>query len=422
MNVGALRNRIGIILLSCGIVIGISYGLAGYLIFKRRQPASPAPPKVTQARGLAQLNASAEANLRNNRVEQALVDYREALSLNPKSLPAQLGLAQGEFLAGREDVAAREYERVLKLDPNNQTALLTLARIASHETASWPQSEASYRQYLKLNPADAQAALGLARVLVWRHKTGEAAEVFGRSDVAPLLTPADQRDYAFALVKLNRGAQAEPMLRKLLAARPDDTELKLQLAGIYAARKDWDKALPIYRELLAKKPNDPHLNLIYGLGLLSGKNYRAAVGPLGKARYAMPSSPEAGIAYARAIKGTSDLKKAVKEYERVQPLFPNNASIVREYADVLMEKRDYKHSAEQYARAYKMGLRDDRLLAGYAGALTARGKYKDAVPLMEELHRRKPTQRNTFELAKLMAKTGHNDRARELLRQVENSR
>ena len=59
--------------------------------------------------------------------------------------------------------------------------------------------------------------------------------------------------------------------------------MKLQLASLYASRKDWGHALPLYRGLLQERPNDARLNLTYGLGLLATSNYASAQGPLGKA-------------------------------------------------------------------------------------------------------------------------------------------
>jgi tetratricopeptide (TPR) repeat protein len=86
---------------------------------------------------------------------------------------------------------------------------------------------------------------------------------------------------------------------------------------------------------------------------------------------------------------------------------------------VLLEEKDYQKSARYYGIAYSQGLRDDRLLAGYAGSLNGAGKYKEALPYLEELYQRNPTSRVTLELAKLLHRLGRNDRAKELVSQLE---
>jgi tetratricopeptide (TPR) repeat protein len=423
MEKGAFRNGLGVLLISCGLIVILTYAFIGYLVVRHTHPPdlSTGRPKRSASPSSETLTVSAEKELKEGQIEQALVNFREALSLNPLSVRAQLGLAGGEYTAGREAVAAREFERALQLDHQNGPALLALARIHSHHAKTLPEAASDYRNYLKQNPDDARAQLGLARVLAWQKRAAEAAILFERSDVAALMTDADLRDYAFTLIKLERDARAVPVLQTLLAKRPDDSELNLQLADIYAAHRNWSAALPIYRDLLAKHLGDPSLNLSYGLGLLATRRYQAALAPLEKARAAMPTNGEAGLAYARAMKGTGDLKRSVKEYEKVLPQFEGDTAVVREYADALLEKRDYEKSARYYGVAYSLGLQDDRLLAGYAGSLSGAGKNKEALPYLEELYRRNPAPRVTLELAKLLHRLGRNNRAKELLSQLETS-
>ncbi|MBS1856490.1 MAG: tetratricopeptide repeat protein [Acidobacteria bacterium] len=423
MRIELFRRRLGRLLLLCGIVVLSSYVIAGYLRFGAQRVPAPAlnPPAQAGPPQWQQLTTVANDYLNKNKVEQALVNYREALALNPRYVDAQLGLAAGEYRAGRQAIALEEYKRTLKLSPKNTNAMISLARIEATESGAWPQAEAHYREYLTLRPDDLEASRELARVLSWEGKAEQAVGMFQRPGVAPLMTASDRRDYAFALARAGRNTEAEAEIRGLLAGSPGDRELSLELADLYAARKDWSGALPLYRSLLAKSPADPKLNLQYGWALLAAKNYAEAVGPLERARDAMPSNGEAGLALARAVKGSGDLKRACKEYERALPAFQGNAAVVREYADALLEKRDYKKAARFYGSAYQQGLRDDRLLAGYAGALSGAGKYKEALPVLEELQRRRPTPRETFELAKLMHRLGRDDQARALLRQVETS-
>jgi tetratricopeptide (TPR) repeat protein len=407
MREGVFRKGLAVLLISCGLIVVCSYALMAHLALRRNYPGDLSKGSLARpATRSAQALIAARKELNEGQVEQALVNFREALSLNPQSLAAQLGLAEGEYTAGREEIAAKEYWRALQLDNQNRSALLALARIHSHHAQTWPQAASDYRNYLKQNPGDAHASLGLARVLAWQGRSAEAAMLFERSDVAPLMTDVDQRDYAFALIKMKRDTQAVAVLRTQLAKRPGDSELSLQLADIYAAHRSWSAALPIYRDLLAKRSGDPSLNLSYGLDLLATGHYQAALEPLDRARTAMPANGEAGLAYARAMKGTGNLKKAVKEYERVLPRFEGDTSVVREYADVLLEEKDYQKSARYYGIAYNQGLRDDRLLAGYAGSLSGAGKYKEALPYLEELRRRNAAPTVTLKLARVLAWQG----------------
>ncbi|MCI0621197.1 MAG: tetratricopeptide repeat protein [Acidobacteria bacterium] len=422
MNV---RQRIHWLLITLGVILSLSFGFGAYLIFRNHRPGSHLETqKSTASEQRSDIEALLKEGarcLRNHQAEQALMAYRQVLAHHPTSLAAQLGLAQGELLAGRDAMAAQEYERVLGIDEKNTVALLQLARLYSHERQGWKRSEEVFQRYLELKPENPEAQLGLARVLAWQGKAQQAVEIFSRKLVAALMNQQDQRDFAFALIKTGKHEQAEPVLHRLLAERPGDFELKLQLASLYASRKDWDSALPLYRALLQERPNDARVNLTYGLGLLAIKNYSSALGPLQKACAALPNSGEGCLGYARAFKGTGKLKEAAKQFERAMPHYSGNAAITREYADLLLEKRDYRNSEKQYKTAYSIGLRDDALLVGLAGALRGNGKPKEALAYLEELYRRQPTDRIALELAKLHKKLGNNNRALELLEKIESS-
>jgi len=414
-----VRQWIHLCLVVFVCVVAGSFLYGGYLKYSQRTGLQTVVPTAPPAQSLEQLIRTADTNLENKHIEQALITYRKAMSLAPDSVQAQLGLALGELKAGREAVAAQEYERALRLDARNPVALQQLGRIYSHQRDTWGLSEAKFKEYLRVKPGDAEAQLQLARVFVWQRKAKEAAEVYSLPAVSALMTPQDFKEYAFALVRAGREKEGEALLRKLTVQRPTDSEIQEQLASIYASRKDWDSALPIYQSLLQRDPNNARWNLTYGGGLLASHRYAAALGPLEKAVRANPSNGEAGLALARAWKGSGNLKKSAQEFARVVPQYDSDAVIVREYADLLLEKRDYRGAEKSYKDAMKLGLRDQKLILGLAGALQGTGKSREALPLLREAFAAQPTDRLGLELAKTLRKLGYSKEALEVLAKVE---
>ncbi len=414
------RHLIAAVLLVFSGVVSASFGYGLLLLW--RGPSRPAGGALGRPAPLpldvvSLLERSAE-QMKNGQVEQALLGYRRVLTLGP-SLEALLGLAEGEWMAGREDAAIPEYERVLRLDPRNPTALRRLARAYAGRRETWEQAEARYRSYLAQAPGDAEAWLGLARVLSWRGNAVAAAEMYARDDVQPLLTSEDRRNYALALAQAGRDRQAEPILVGIARSNPSDVDVTLSLAGLHASRRDWEQALPLYRAALERRPDDPAANLAYGQGLLALKDYKAALGPLDKAARAMPSNAEAGLALARALRGAQDLKRADGQFERVIPSLDSAAAVEREYADLLMERKNNAKAAAYYRRALDHGIKDERLLAGLAGALSADGKPKEALPYLEEAYAMRRNDRLGLDLAQLYKRLGQNERALRLLGEIE---
>src|SRR5215831_14896640 len=152
----SVRRVIHRFLIAFGIVVAVSFIYGGYLTRVRRTSPETAPANSSMGTVESLLRGGVQS-LNAKHVEQALIAYRKALTLAPTSIEAQLGVARGEFLAGRESVAAREYERVLSLDHENATALLQLARIYSHQRDSWGKAELRYRDFLRVDAGNAPA-------------------------------------------------------------------------------------------------------------------------------------------------------------------------------------------------------------------------------------------------------------------------
>lgn len=408
----------------CTVVLSsFSYGI--HLLFLVETPGGRAARARAQGPSaearLAEQMRRAEKDRREGKVEQALVSYRRILAEGP-SLPAQLGLAEGELLAGRDEVAAREFERVLDIDPKHPDALLALGRIESREAKTWAQAEERFRAYLAVRPDDSAAQLGLARVLAWRRKSAEAADLYAREGVQRLMGEGDRRDQAFALAGAGRAKEAEPILRALRSARPDDLDATRQLAAIHATRREWPQAIALYRALLDRRPEDAQAQLEYGHALVATGDAAAAVGPLARAARALPGSGEAGLAYARALRASGDEREAAREYERVMPHYARDASVLRESADLLMERGERRQAERRYRDAARLGLRDYRLLVAWAGSLQASGKLAEAASLLEEAYRLEPSDRLAFDLAKLYQRLGRNKDALRLLKDIETRR
>src|SRR5690349_15235065 len=97
--------HVGLVVFVCIVVASFLYG--GYLKYSQRTGLQTVVPAAPPPESLAALIRSADTNLENKHIEQALITYRKAMSLAPDSVQAQLGLALGELKAGRESVAAQ---------------------------------------------------------------------------------------------------------------------------------------------------------------------------------------------------------------------------------------------------------------------------------------------------------------------------
>jgi tetratricopeptide (TPR) repeat protein len=414
-----LRRRVGVLLGICTAVVGLSFALCGYLLL-RRADADPvaAAAKLSTPESVPQLLAAGNDALHDGRVEQALLDFHEALSAQPRSVGARLGLARGELAAGRETDAANDFAQVLQLDVRRTDALLELATIHSHNRSTRILAEKEFATYLNAMPGDAGARLQYARVAAWIGDDELAVQQFSRPEVERLMAFADRRNQAFALVRLGRFGEAQARLQPLAAGHPADRALAEELANLFVRERKWDSALPLYRSLVSRAPDDEHVELSYGQALMAMHDDRGAIAPLSRAIALQPADAVAGLAYARALNNCGQLKASLRQYKRIAPQYSSSATVLREYADALLRARKYGDACKYYARALQYGAHDDSMLVAYAGALSGDGRYRAAVPYMEKAWRDHPSAWVTLQYAKLLQHVGERRRALELLQTI----
>src|SRR6516162_1617343 len=98
------RLAVRISLICLGIALAVCFGYGGYL--RRERPISPHRLVSPASQTADELLSTAKLALQKKKVEQALIAYRRVLTLAPESVAAQIGVAQAELMAGREDVSA----------------------------------------------------------------------------------------------------------------------------------------------------------------------------------------------------------------------------------------------------------------------------------------------------------------------------
>ena len=245
-------------------------------------------------------------NLR--RLGEANVEYKKAISLNPKLAEAHYNLGlnllesdpvaaaesfrraanlmpdagQAFYLlgaalenAGRSKEATKAYETAAARDPKNFDIQFTLGRIML-ETGRAGEAEERFRHALSLQNDSAQARLGLAESLLSQKKyEAAAAEYQAYLQVEPEEAQV-RRQRAAALVELGKLDEA---LREL--DRSDEgwelspPSLRLR-AEIYLQQKKVEEAIAVLQKAIALGPKDAGLHARLGRAYLEKKELAAA--------------------------------------------------------------------------------------------------------------------------------------------------
>jgi putative PEP-CTERM system TPR-repeat lipoprotein len=208
--------------------------------------ASPEQLELLDALGTAYLNAGDEA--------QAVLTYDKILRARPDSAPLQMRM--GEFRMSR-----REFERALahfrKAADLAPQALEARAATASALVALNRVAEArAIAQALQREAPRSPAGLALeADILAHDRRLDEAIGTYRQALALQPSIGVSLRLHR-SLQVAERHADADALMRRLLADHPKDVNLKIHAAMLEGARQRWDASARLYREALALQPQN----------------------------------------------------------------------------------------------------------------------------------------------------------------------
>ena len=228
---------------------------------------------------------------------EAVAAYQRAVQLNPKSRKALRSLAAGLSASGQESRAAEALQRALRLAPADpitwyRSGMLDFAMGRASDAAikvrkaialdpSLPEQSRSLAEILGKTgqPDAALAALGealridpyddaawnlAARLLTEKGEMSEAFYDFQRAiQLRPGYAP-HLFDFALALVRADRFAEAQERVEAALSADPKMADAHQLLAGLFARRQQLPEAAREYRRALELRPDWSRVHLQLG--------------------------------------------------------------------------------------------------------------------------------------------------------------
>lgn len=212
---------------------------------------------------IAALKERAELRLDAADYPHAIEDLKTALSVKPGDKEMSLQLAHAYELANKPDEARRIYEslgyEVLRtgVAPGAQAGSIDVAGspedIAAANSDDPKVAQAALEKLVAANPRNAKLFARLGEV-TRRSDPQKSAESYRRANEIDPANPKYATGYAAALVQLRRFAEAEPILRRVIANAPNEYAAHANLALALYETKRFTEALPEYEWLAAARP------------------------------------------------------------------------------------------------------------------------------------------------------------------------
>ena len=153
--------------------------------------------------------------------QEAVLNFEQALRIQPASATARNGLGAGLLAEGRVDDAIREFRETLRIDPAHLNARWNLSKALVRKGDS-AGAAVELETYLKQKPDNPDAQVGLAMVYFMQHRYDDAL----------------------------------PHFQEAVRLRPDDPEIRTNLGALLASRGDLPAAIQSFEEALKLNPND----------------------------------------------------------------------------------------------------------------------------------------------------------------------
>lgn len=191
--------------------------------------------------------------------DKAIDDLKKALESKPGDKEISLQLARAYGLAGKVDEERRILEAFGQTQSGpqqsgNEAGVIGSAKEIEAANSDDPKvAQPALEDLIKKNPKSAPLLARLGEVTRLTDPQKSAESYLRANEIDPK-NPKYAIGYAAALIRMRRFAEAEPILRRVIAAAPNEYTAHANLALALYELKRFADALPEYLWLAAKRP------------------------------------------------------------------------------------------------------------------------------------------------------------------------
>ncbi len=218
---------------------------------------------------------SGNALMAQNKTADAIVQYRNAIRVDPKFGEARFKLAEAYDLTGDLRRAGQEYVRAADLLPDNIDAQIKVGTLLL-VSRRFEDAKARAEKALKIDPRNIDAQILLGNATAGTRDVDGAIKEF---EEAIALAPNDSRGYtSLGAVQLAKGqaAEAEQLFRKAVEVQPDAVAARLALANFLWSANRRPEAEVVFGEALKLDPKNKLANRALAVFHAAGENPSAS--------------------------------------------------------------------------------------------------------------------------------------------------
>jgi protein O-GlcNAc transferase len=364
----------------------------------------PLPPGV--------LAAYARALATAGELKQAAAKMRAASDEQPQD--AGLHDDLGSVLAQQKNwpEAAQQFTKALELEPSLARAHLHLG--AALDAQGLDGSD-QFEQAAQLAPNDPSIALETGKALAMAGHDEQAMAQFQR---VLALHPPDNvgtqamYEQALALQRTNHVQEATDLLRKVVAAQPENAGALINLGMALSQAQQNKEAVPVLERAITLKPNAPVAHQDLASAYVQLNQLDDAARELRAAIKLAPDSSQLHYDLGLALKMQDHADDAIPEFAAAERLDPASPEAPYALGTLYMQTAHYPEAAREIKRSLDLRPTNGEGWATLGSVYSKLDRLPEAADALQEATRQLPDQADPhLTLAAVLVKQGHPEEA-----------
>lgn len=208
------------------------------------------------------LNGASKENQR--KFDEAIKEYKQALEFDPDSSEILSKLAYLYVQTNRMPEAVEDAQKAIQKNPSNKEAYRMLGQIYLEKVYTKDPSKEDldkaieqFREVYKLDPDDDTNLLTLGQLYAQSNQPEQAVEMLAKYIQINPDSPSAVMSLSNAFQQLNKPEEALKVLTKFLEADPDNPYVLQVTADMYEKSGEYAKALDLERKIYESDPSNP---------------------------------------------------------------------------------------------------------------------------------------------------------------------
>jgi putative PEP-CTERM system TPR-repeat lipoprotein len=278
-------------------------------------------------------------NIEAGKKDEARKAFSETLSLNPTYMPAVGALAKLDFDEGKIADAKNRYATVIKANPLDANAYLSLARLGIAARDSDSDIQSNFKKARELLPNSTIVARELAAYQTGKGDTQAAVETLQATIQA---TPQDVAlpSLLARIFEANGLAnKAVPVLEKAITANPSSVNLLMQLGGLRMQLSDFSGAIKTFEQARKLQPNSLEPQSAIAQAQFSSGMKAEAITTATAIKNQNPSSALGSLVLGDMLDASRKPSEALVEYRNAFKIQKTSATADKLHASLLLNNK-----------------------------------------------------------------------------------